>query len=418
MAHLLLLDVPGGNDFTILEDAVALGHEVTFFTSDLAHYQGQGETTQNLLALAQRVIEVRPFSYEAFEAEALRVHAAHPFDAILCLIDIRMIESSRLAERLELRFLNVDTTRLMRDKSAVRQRLAERGVTQPGFDTASSPTEIRRAVGRVGYPVLVKPADGYGSQNVSVLRDEADLEALLTRVEAAMAAPADYGLGVHASNRFSVEQYVAGELIGCDIFTTETDRVFLGINDKRMYPPPSFAIRGSCFPSDRFDVGRIRDYAYGILDAVGFDFGAAHIEMIVAEDGTPYLVEVNPRLVSAQIPFQMGYAFERSVYADLIALHLGEPAERFEAPDRHWYSAIRWIVAPRPGILDSVTLPETVQDTVRRVVMFKWPGDSVIPPINNGDRMGYVIAVGESQAVAEDTAERFVAACRVELTEA
>jgi predicted ATP-grasp superfamily ATP-dependent carboligase len=52
-------------------------------------------------------------------------------------------------------------------------------------------------------------------------------------------------------------------------------------------------MRGSCFPSDRYDTAAIRDYAFRILDAISFDFGAARIELIVAEDG-PYLVEVNP----------------------------------------------------------------------------------------------------------------------------
>lgn len=46
---------------------------------------------------------------------------------------------------------------------------------------------------------------------------------------------------------------------------------------------------------------------------MGFDFGAAHIEMIIA-DGEPWLVEVNPRPVSAQIPFQMGYATPSAVH--------------------------------------------------------------------------------------------------------
>jgi hypothetical protein len=60
MAHLLLIEVPGGNDFTILEDAIDLGHQVTFFTADLAHYRKQGEETQARLALAREIVEIHP----------------------------------------------------------------------------------------------------------------------------------------------------------------------------------------------------------------------------------------------------------------------------------------------------------------------------------------------------------------------
>lgn len=407
MAHLLLIEVPGGNDFTILEDAVNSGHQVTFFTADLAHYSKQGEATQGRLALAREIVDIHPFDYAEFERRACLVHLSHPFDAVLCLIDIRMVEASLIAEKLGLKFLNSVTTRMMRDKFSVRQALARRGVRQPGFALAETVEELRLAVAEIGYPVLVKPSDGYGSQNVSVVFSDADLQSLIGSLEALTLKPTDYGLGVHASNRFSVEKYIRGHMIGCDVFSNEAERILIGINDKLMFPPPSFAIRGSCFPSERYDIPTIRDYAFDILDAVNFNFGASHIEMIVAEDG-PYLVEVNPRLVSAQIPHQMGYALERSVYADLINLHLGQPITDLHDLKPRWFSAIRWVIADRPGILDSIQLPKEFDESIRRVVLFKEPGDAVRPPIHNGDRIGYVIAVGDTQTVAEEMADRYV----------
>lgn len=407
MAHLLLIEVPGGNDFTILEDAVDLGHQVTFFTADLAHYRRQGEATQARLALAREIVDIHPFDYAEFERRACLVHSSLPFDAVLCLIDIRMIEASLIAEKLRLRFLNSLTTRLLRDKFSVRQALARRGVRQPGFTLAETVRELRQAVTEIGYPVLVKPSDGYGSQNVSVVFSDADLQNLISSIEVLTLKPTDYGLGVHASNRFSVERYVRGHMIGCDVFSNEAERIFIGINDKLMFPPPSFAMRGSCFPSDRYDISVIQDYAFDILDAVNFDFGASHIEMIVAEDG-PYLVEVNPRLVSAQIPHQMGYALERSLYADLINLHLGMPITKLREVKPRWFSAIRWVIADRPGTLESIQLPDCIDDSIRRVVLFKESGDVVRPPLHNGDRIGYVIAVGDTQAAAEKIADRYV----------
>jgi len=414
MAHLLLLDVPGGNDFTVLEDAVRLGHEVTFYTSDLEHYRRQGEVTQACLALAREIIEIKSFDYPTFERSAVAMHQTRPFDAILCLIDIRLIEASRIAEKLGLRFLNPSTAKVMRDKFSVRETLAAHGVRQPRFALAQTLDELRHAVAEVGYPVLIKPSDGYASQNVSVLFSEQDLSALVDAFAESHLRPTDYGLGVQANNRFSVEQYIRGHMIGCDVFTDDHSRLFLGINDKLMFPPPSFAMRGSCFPSDRYDVATIRNYAFEILDAVNFNFGAAHIEMIVADDG-PYLVEVNPRLVSAQIPYQMGYAFERSLYTDLINLHLGIPIADFGEIVPRWFSAIRWITASRPGVLETVRLPEQADALVRRVVLFKKQGDLVHPPINNGDRIGYVIAVGLTQESAEQLADKYVQDAVVEL---
>lgn len=414
MAHLLLLDVPGGNDFTVLEDAVACGHEVTFFTSDLGHYLGQGEITEAALALAREVIEVAPFSYEALEHRALALHGETPFDALICMIDIRLVEASRLAARLGLRFLNPVSARLLRDKVSVRRVLAEHGIRQPRFALAESLDDLRRAVREIGYPVLVKPSDGYGSQNVNVIFDDAEFDAFCATFLGDGHASLDYGLGVQANNRFSVEQYVAGQLVGCDIFSDGTERRLLGINEKVMFPPPSFAMRGSCFPADRADAEVLRDYAFGVLDAVNFDFGATHMEIMVADDG-PYLVEVNPRLVGAHIPFQMAYAFERSIYVDLINLHLGLPVADLPREPAPWFSVIRWITANRPGTLRGIHLPADPDPLARRVTLFKDIGAPVRPPLCNSDRIGYVIAVGKTPDAAARLADDYVRDTQVDL---
>ncbi len=414
MAHLLLLEAPGGNDFTLLEDAVAAGHQVSFFTGDLAQYESQGEPTRASLRLAKQVVEVRPFGPEALERRALALHAETPFDAVLCILDIRIVAAARLARALGLRFLDPATASLTRDKFRLRQTLARHGVRQPDFALAETAEELAAAVAAIGFPALVKPVDGYASQNVSVLFDQADLTALAGALARPGREPADYGLGVRASGRFAVERYVRGPMIGCDVFVGEGGRVVLGINDKLLFPPPSFAFRGSCFPSVNHDSGAIAAYAFEILDAIGFDFGACHIEMILAADG-PHLVEVNPRLVSAQIPHQMGYALGRSVYLDLIDLHLGREVTGLAAPAPSCFSAIRWLAADRPGRLAAIDLPERPGPEIRRVVLFKSAGDEVRPPLSNGDRIGYVIAVGATQAAAEAEAEQYLRACLVTL---
>ena len=234
------------------------------------------------------------------------------------------------------------------------------GLTQPLPSAAAASKELEAKGFRV-LAVAAGPPNAMKLAGLIALSDppRKDSAALITLT----LKPTDYGLGVHASNRFSVERYVRGHMIGCDVFSNEAERIFIGINDKLMFTPPSFAMRGSCFPSDRYDISVIRDYAFDILDAVNFDFGASHIEMIVAEDG-PYLVEVNPRLVSAQIPHQMGYALERSLYADLINLHLGLPITKLREVKPRWFSAIRWVIADRPGILKLIQLPDCIDDSI------------------------------------------------------
>ena len=415
MAHILLLDVPGGNDFTVLEDAVNSGHEVTFHTNDLKHYQAQGDSSLEYLKLAREVLETKPDDYDAFELKIMELHSKKPLDAVICLIDIRIIEASRIAKKLGLRFLSPTSANIMRDKFSVREILAKKEIRQPKFAIAHTIEELRKAVSETGFPALIKPSDGYGSQNIFILRSNNDFNASIEKLLQIIEKPTDYGFGIHANNRFLVEQYIEGQLIGCDVFSDGVSRKLLGINDKLMFPAPSFAIRGSCFPSKKYDQKIIRDYAFAILDAVNFDFGASHIEMMVTENG-PYLVEVNPRLVSAQIPYQMGYALERSIYNDLINLHLGHKVSALPAKAANWFSAIRWITSSRKGILANIKFPEHPNPLVRRVAIFKQLGDNVQPPMSNGDRIGYVIAVGKSQKAAEQLADSYLKEIKLELS--
>lgn len=415
MAHILLLEAPGGNDFSILDEAVHLGHHVSFFSGDLAHYQEQ-QGIQSSLRLAQEIVVVQPFSYAAFEARALALHRQQPFDAILCLIDTRMIEASRLAERLALPFLNAATASLMRDKYRVREIMARHAIQQPAFALATSNEELEEAVERIGFPALIKPSDGYGSQNITVLQSEEDIHPLINPFLDYLPCQTDYGLGVRANDRLVVEQFISGQVIGCDTFTCDGEHMFLGINEKQFCPSPSFAIRGGCFPSNRYDVAPIRAYVCQILDALGFDRGAAHTELLMTANG-PYLVEVNPRLVGAQIPHLLGYAFDRSIYADLIDLHLGLPLTELRELKPRWFSVSRWIMADCPGTLRSVTLPEIDNLLIRRITLCKQPGDPVRPPLHNGDRLGYVMTVGRTQEEAEQVAEAFVEGVRVTIDE-
>jgi hypothetical protein len=65
-----------GNDFTVQGDALVVGNQVKFFTSDRSHYQRQGEVSKRHLASACKIIEVKPLSYERFEDEVLAAQPA------------------------------------------------------------------------------------------------------------------------------------------------------------------------------------------------------------------------------------------------------------------------------------------------------------------------------------------------------
>ena len=413
MAHLLLIEAPGGNDFDIFETALSQGHQVSFFTADITHYQNNG-MYDRYLAQAKRIVEIKPFDYQQLENKALEIHQQDAFDALLCLIDIRIIEAANLAQCLKLRFVNPETARAMRDKYTVRSILASKGIPQPEFALATDNQQLRTAVEQLGFPVLVKPSDGYGSQNIAIFLSEDDLNPLLDPLDNYLPCKTDYGFGVNANDRLLVERYISGQLIGCDTFTQNGKHQMLGINEKLMYPPPSCAIKGSCFPSEKYDLTPIQDYVFSILDALEFNDGATHTEIVLTENG-PLLVEVNPRLVGAKIPKLLNLALGRSVHNDVIDLHLGEPLPDLLDSSEIGFAVSRWITTDSNGQLEKVILPASIDDGIKHVEVIKKPGDQVGYPYQNADRIGYVMTLGKTRKHAEQLADSFISAVIVKV---
>lgn len=414
MAHLLMLEVPSENDFDLFETALAKGHRITFFTSNKLRYQ-QNETLVKFLCFAERLVEINLFDYRALENKAIEIHRADPFDALLCLIDTRIPEAAQLGERLRLRFVNFLSAINMQDKFTVRSILAGHSIAQPAFALASNNQELRLAIDKIGLPVTVKPSDNNGSQNIAMFLTEEDLNPLLDPLDTYLPCNTDYSFGVKPNDRLLVEQLVDGQLLGCDAFSRNGKHVLLGINEKLMFPPPSSATKGSCFPSDRYVIETVEAYVFSALNALGFDEGVTHTEILMSKNG-PLLVAIYPRLVGAKTPRLLNLAFERSIHADVIDLYLGKPLEDFNywIPSR--FAVSRWITSQMPGILQEIVLPAVTDKGIRHIEILKKPGDIVAYPYQNRDRIGYVMAVGNTRKQAELLADSYIAAIDIKIS--
>jgi biotin carboxylase len=409
MAHLLIVDLPGGNDTDILQAAVERGDTFTFLTSDRSLYAAQA-AVQAWVDQALQTIEVPGFAYAQVEALVLQSHQAQPIDAVLCLLDIRLVDSAKLAKVLQLPHLNVQSAQLLRDKFSVRQRLAERGVPQQAFQLATSNEELLQAVQSMGLPVLIKPVDGYGSQNIVVLQEPEDLAPWMTPLNDMLPSHADYGLDVRANDRLVVERFMTGQIVGCDTVTLNGQHQLLGVNEKLFYEPPSFAIAGGCFIPNEGQFSVLEAYVKALLAAVDFDWGYAHIEIMLTAEG-PCLIEINPRMVGAKIARLLTMALGVSVHQHLIELHLG--LANFLQPELSGQVAVsRWVVSDRKGVLEQVILPAVDDPRIRTVDILKKQGDHVRPPFENADRIGYVMTCAASQQEAEVVAENFIVHCR------
>jgi biotin carboxylase len=329
----------------------------------------------------------------------------HSVDGVLTISADRAVPVvAAVAERLGLPGIGAETAHLMTHKVAMRTRLAEAGVPQPRYAAVRSIHEAHAALETVGLPAVLKPADSGGQRGVFRIEARDDLDAHL---HAALAeSPTEEAI---------LESYHEGlELNGLAI-ARHGHVTPLTLSDRLRPPGIGFGVGWiHVYPSRLFadPLSEAEQAVVSTVHALGLRDGIAFPQLIVGDDDHPYVIECAARVPGGQMADLAWHA----VGVDLVeialrqALGLAVPDElvtpRFQKP-----LAIRFLTAqpgPLPtgrvrtvGPLDKVlAFPGVVQADV-----FLQEGETIRPVRLDGDRRGYVIAVGATNVEALERAE-------------
>lgn len=226
--------------------------------------------------------------------------------------DSRIEQTAAIAAKLGLPTNPPHASRQLVDKIAQRQALADAGLPCPGFVGIESPADVPTAQGllqRLAYPVVVKPAFGWGGRDTVCLPDfQAAAAELAHRCRADPWRPViveellgDYpaidrgGFGDYVSVEVVVEDGVASVL-------TVTGRMPLA---------EPFRETGAFLPSTLRPVERaeVAEAAVQAIQALDVQWGCLHIEIKLTTAG-PLIIEVNGRIPGGGI-------------ADLVAAQVG-----------------------------------------------------------------------------------------------
>lgn len=133
-------------------------------------------------------------------------HRARPLHRIVALSECDQVRAAQLRERLGLPGQTVAAATAFRDKLVMKSLAAGAGLDVPGFAAVEAPCDILDFIDRNGWPVVVKPRDGAGSEGVEVLRTPAELTGWLGRASFVPDEPA----------RYLVEEYLDAPILVVD----------------------------------------------------------------------------------------------------------------------------------------------------------------------------------------------------------
>nr|ADN26255.1 fusion protein containing a PLP-dependent cysteine synthase and an argininosuccinate lyase [Streptomyces coeruleorubidus]ADN65352.1 diaminoacid synthase/ligase fusion protein [Streptomyces coeruleorubidus] len=375
-----------GTGMLALARARDLGLAPVLLTSRPSRYPGIGEADCEIIRCDTNSADTL--------AAALRAHfAPDEVAGITTTSEFYLEAAASLAASLGLPGNPPAAVGACRRKSATRRLLADAGLPQPVSMPVTRVAEVPGAVAATGLPCVVKPASDSASTGVL----------LCTSVEQAQEHAAKLLAITHNVREQAVPpEVLVEELVQGPEFSVETIFVdaalhLVGITRKSVSPPPSFVELRHAFPAslDEAESREIEQVVRAAIQAIGLRHGACHTELRLTAAG-PTIIEINARLAGGMIPELIRLAGGPDLLTQQLRAAAGMAVELPRGALTP--TGVAFITSSAEGRLASLDGVESARQSagVAEVQIARRPGDPVRPATDAYDRIGYIIASGDS----------------------
>jgi biotin carboxylase len=343
----------------------------------------------------ERVVGLDDRRPEDWVGCARALHQVDPFDHVVAYHELDQDKAALIAESLGLPFHSVATIQAIRNKQKMREVLERHGVNSVPCGTVTNLEDIRVFAGKHGYPVIVKPCEGWASANIILVDDSNDLQSKSKDIENAL------------HQNLIVECFVQGEEYSLEAISEDGQHYLLGVTAK-IKDPKTFVEIGHTFPAPLSDERRLEleNYLCDVLNALGVTYGPTHTEVIVS-DRHCVVIETHTRSGGDLIPSLVQDACGVNTFELVAHQSVGESIKGLleNLPNPHCSASILYFTPQTQGVIRHI---EGVEDArqcegIVEVGVQKVEGDTIVAVRDSFDRAFYIRAVG---ATAEESLRR------------
>ena len=376
------------------------GLRLAFLTADLDRYRVDPDAIGTITGEVDHVLSCRTDDPDAVE-KCLRDNGLEPA-GLMTVMEYYVPVVAETAHRMGLPGLSPVAARIARNKLNTRVVCQDAGIAVPRFVYVGAVSEVDAALAEVGLPCVVKPVDESASIGVTLCRTREEVAARIHE----LADRTANSKGQATRPGGLLEECVFGHEVSVECFTFAGQTTVFGVTDKLLGATPYFLELGHTFPSmlPAAVTAPAVQLVRRALDAIGFDFGPAHVEVKLTARG-PVLIEINARAGGDFVPELVGHALGVPLLAETIVASIGERPDL--EPKRRRGAAIRFI-GGRAGTVKSVRGAENLRAHFPAVVEHRIkpsPGAVTRWPTNSHDRLGYVITTADTSPEAAVAAE-------------
>jgi biotin carboxylase len=323
----------------------------------------------------------------------------HGARGIYAMNDHAMRAAAYTADKLGLPGINPETVHATLDKGAMREAWKASGVIQPTYAVCTSKDEIAHFARTTGYPIVLKPTDcGGGGRGVTIVRDSEGLDAGFQFASRFLTY----------SDRIIAEAYIEGTECTVEVVRHGGRLRVIAIGDKYKPNLLSRVATKIAYPG-QFTPGvtaRIRDACDRALLALGIEEGIGHMECIVKEDGSVWMLEMGARAGGGHTfcPIASHVAgFNYPEWVMQFWMGDGGAVPTLESRGAAYY----FLYSESPGPIEEIRGIDACRDAPRIVEASMWrkPGDTVSCLENSLDRLGCVVALADNRDEAVEAAE-------------
>ncbi len=304
-------------------------------------------------------------------------------------------------------YADPQTIRRCQEKDAMRAAYEAGGVSVPPFASCATLYEARTFAAKHAYPLVVKPAHGWGQRGVA--RVDGDDE-LARAFEEAAALSGRVMIEAWLEGReLSVNGWIEGERL---VSYCVTERITvpgkrpLGVMIAELYP--------SGLSAD--DEARVVEEARRGASALGHRRGPCYSQVALGPRGA-FLFETAARLGGGFDADVTRLASGVDLYTRVLGVALGDAEMERAGADgpTHGASIAKFLVA-RPGIVKSVTGLEAARALpgITDAQLFVPVGGRVHPLTDSAKRAAYVLAHGDTRDEAIARADAALATIRID----
>jgi biotin carboxylase len=302
----------------------------------------------------------------------------------------------------------------MTHKIEMRRRLDAAGVPQPRYGSARTLEEARTAAEHVGFPLVIKPADSGGQRGVFRLESVAGIDEKF----------AD-SLALSRGGEIILEQFVEGTEMNAMAVVRDGEVTQLTLSDRHRPPGIGFAVGWiHAYPAALNGSGTA--LAESLVErtvlGLGLRNGIAFPQLIARPDGAIEVIEVAARIPGGQMADLVKHAVGVDLVDVALRFALGEPIpDELVVPKFRQPVTIRFLTAsPGPLPTGLVQAPARLEKAlgapgVVDAASYIVPGETIRPVTVDGDRRGYVIALGDTGPEALARAEAAAALVEVDV---